>query len=791
MFNILKLLLAIIGVSFLAEVSFGQGDAPAILKGLNQADKSIGAFIRTPNGQVTKISSSSALIETGNTNILENPNFEHSVYDTSWVIGSGISSKVDVNIDNTKVFSGLNALKMTMSAASLGVFNVSPIGNQAYKDGVQGLVSIRVKTIVSGIRVCQRKGFAITTNCVNVNPDGKWGLYKVPSILGEFYNGVEITSSPAVVTGDVYIDDAFVGVTDIAQISSAIGPWTTFVPTVSHDSGTMTNYTITSKVRQVGENLEVVGFIKFSAASAAFSGINIILPSNYTIDTTKLPPANDLGVALGDGSSYDVGFSLFPNKTYYITPQAVQIRSLVTNSGLNPVVVNGAQSFSNTTPFIFGATDQINFNFTAPIVQFSGSVSTYSTPSDSFSTDSNTLTHKTTAIVASDAIGTYNTYSYAINSNTKTICGSAPSILPNAADGFKIFTRAYNAASTCGNPARIEIKIGAAGAKFPTIKTDIYKSVGRLVPGSLDAITLGSTVDYGAMFKEYDESTGVLTVDAGFCWQTSITTHQFQFTDSVGQSSGYLVINAQKAKDFVVGQFNGLQSCTDTLACTDTFSAQVSSTGVVSGENVDWINGTCSRSGTNNAAYSCAFKSGVFTTAPNCQATSHDNSTQIAAITLQSTSTNILGSTTSAGVFAQQQFQVTCQKTGADYIGKTAMAVASDQNVRSIGSTNVDIQSVRFGVGADCTTVCSTGTCNICFQVGSKITSVSYSGVPGQYNLNGLDRSKYNCTGVGFTGSIFDSLWQNTSNGGVSAVYMQSASGANLQRAIVTCIGIP
>ena len=761
--------------------------APYGIKGQNQSVTYPNVY-QYPNYSVTGLGGINALIETGNKNILENPSYEAPFF------GSAPPSWASLGMTfNTSALplSGQKAVRVSMSSSAMAFFQDSGVSQAAFAGGIQCLAMVYVKTTVSGIFVSSRQNSVTsTTNRVAVNNDGKYGLYKVPFICGSGSNGISIHSNGVAVTGDVDVDDAFVGATDIAQISSAIGPWTTFVPTVSNDTGTITNYTITSKVRQVGENLEVVGFIKFSAASAAFSGINIILPSNYTIDTTKLPPANDLGVALGDGSSYDVGFSVFPNKTYYITPQSVQIRSLITNSGLNPIVVNGAQPFSNTTPFIFGATDQINFNFTAPIVQFSGSVSTYSTPSDSFSTDSNTLTHKTTAIVASDAIGTYNTYSYAINTNTKTICGTAPTALPTSANGFLIFTRAYNSASNCGNPARMEIKIGAAGDKFPTIKIDLYKSTGRLVPGSLDAITLGSTVDYGAMFKEYDESTGVLTVDAGFCWQTSVTTHQFQFTDSVGQSSGYLVINAQKAKDFVVGQFNGLQSCTDTLACTDTFSAYISAAGIVSNENIDWLSGNCGLSSTSQ--FDCAIKTGLTTTAMNCNATTaptavYGQNVHIAALTT-STLTTV---TANNSVSTRYGHYVICQKQGADYIGKTAMAVASDQNVRSIGSTGVDIQSVRFGVGADCTTVCSTGTCNICFQVGSKITSVSYSGVPGQYNLNGLDRSKYNCTGVGFTGSIFDSLWQNTSNGGVSAVYMQSASGANLQRAIVTCIGIP
>jgi hypothetical protein len=138
-------------------------------------------------------------------------------------------------------------------------------------------------------------------------------------------------------------------------------------------------------------------------------------------------------------------------------------------------------------------------------------------------------------------------------------------------------------------------------------------------------------------------------------------------------------------------------------------------------------------------------------------------------------------------------FWIICQKQGADYIGKTAMAVASDQNVRSIGSTNVDIQSVYFGSGANCATVCSTSPCNICNQVGSKITTVSRSST-GSYNINGIDGTKYNCTSTAY-GTIPTFLFhdRNSSTSLLAKVNALNTSNAfsDTSLASVTCIGIP
>jgi hypothetical protein len=72
--------------------------------------------------------------------------------------------------------------------------------------------------------------------------------------------------------------------------------------------------------------------------------------------------------------------------------------------------------------------------------------------------------------------------------------------------------------------------------------------------------------------------------------------------------------------------------------------------------------------------------------------------------------------------------RIICQKSGADYIGKTAKAVASDQNVRVTGVT----KAVNFG--ASVTANCSSTPCTIAQSYGGTITSITRSST-GQYAL--------------------------------------------------------
>lgn len=172
------------------------------------------------------------------------------------------------------------------------------------------------------------------------------------------------------------------------------------------------------------------------------------------------------------------------------------------------------------------------------------------TPSDTFSTDTAPLTWAAPAqynlsTLANAPIGTYITFQYAASTNTRTQCTTRPT--QTDADmnvnGMRIFTRAYNAASTAAQPAAFAIQIGK-GLKGTSL--GLYKSAGKVVAGNLDHSYVSSTTNFGAQIKDYNEVTGILTIDAGVT-SPSVTVKEFLFSDTTSQTSGYLTINASKS----------------------------------------------------------------------------------------------------------------------------------------------------------------------------------------------------------------------------------------------------
>jgi hypothetical protein len=169
---------------------------------------------------------------------------------------------------------------------------------------------------------------------------------------------------------------------------------------------------------------------------------------------------------------------------------------------------------------------------------------------ETFSTDTASLTYAgsgtyTLSTLANAPVGTYITFTYAANTNTRTQTTTRPTQTDADmnANGILIYTRAYNASSSAAQPAAVAIQIGK-GMKGKSL--DLYKSVGKVTAGSLDFVAENATSSYGAFYKDYNEITGILIVDAGVVVPTTNTTRSFQFIDITVQTSGYLVINASK-----------------------------------------------------------------------------------------------------------------------------------------------------------------------------------------------------------------------------------------------------
>jgi hypothetical protein len=717
-------------------------------------------------------------------NILKNPGFESGL--TGWTNSAGV-----ITSESTTFIKGKKSAKIVLTAQTATLVQSSTLYAGAFADGVQGLATCRIKSSVA-LKFCSRNaGVTSTSNCVDVNNGNTWGLYKLPTILNSVSNGISIASTGAV-TGTVFVDDCFLGAQGLTQNidASKIAGESFFAGTTS------CNWARASTV------------IGAFTAAAACPGPTLVYQSMGQWQTT-------------DSDLPRQTINNLPAGKYKATFQIASYMSAVTNPAFaitdgsttcEPMGANGSTSLIGTTAScVFNYTSSGNRVFelhggspTGTLnvgnqpsgprsslkfnLEYFGSDSTYSSQTETFSSSSNALTHKATAIVSTDPVGTYNTYSYAINTNTKTICASAPTILPNVTDGFKIFARNYSVASTCGNPARVEIKIGLG---MQVIDKELYKNTGKSIPGNLDINALDN-VTYGALANDYDSTTGVLIVDVG--WTATVQpTHSLLFSDVSAQANGFLFINASKNSSLVIGSFSGIEKCADSYECTDTFSAKVSAAGIVTGENLDWITSTAI---VDTSRIDLTFKTGVFTVSPNCNVSVNSGTISAIANIDGAASTSIISVRTvnSPSTKTAYGFEIRCSKQGADYIGKTAKAVASDQNVRSIGAVGVDVQSVYFGSGANCATACSTGNCAICKQVGSKITSVAFVST-GIYTVNGVDGlTKYSCSGSAFAGGNYGVINHDVVNSTSTTVRLNTGNGpstVNAGYAHLTCIGIP
>jgi len=114
---------------------------------------------------------------------------------------------------------------------------------------------------------------------------------------------------------------------------------------------------------------------------------------------------------------------------------------------------------------------------------------------------------------------------------------------------------------------------------------------------------------------------------------------------------------------------------TQNLMLDNVYSAQVSASGVVTGENKDWINSNCTMS---SGISTCTFNTGIFTVAPICTAINIETATNRYVNNLP---VSVIGVTTqlynSAGTGTNTAYQITCQKSGNDYLASSANVYAS------------------------------------------------------------------------------------------------------------------
>jgi hypothetical protein len=728
--------------------------APYGFKGQQQSTTLYSNVLQGQNNLVTNMGGINALLETGNKNILTNPSFEHATFSTGWTNSAGtFTADTVVEVD------GLKAAKLVLSSQTMSLTQSSTLYASQFADGIQGLALVRVKSDVA-LKVCSiQAGTVSTSNCVNVQANNKWGLYRVPMILGATSNGVSIASTGAV-SGTVYIDDAFVGAVDLQGVTNSIGPWISFTPTGSFT----TNTTYSGFYRQVGTDLEVTATLSFSGAPNV-AGLSVNLPSGFTIDTGKAP------TVIGTGRGYDPGINVYEMSIAVANSTAV---SVVRKEISTTYVVNNTPA-NATTPFAIGNADFYSLSYKVPVTQFSNAISVYSS------------TNADTDWASCGLTGAAFT---GFGSSVPT-----PALQCKRQGSDLLIKGTFQAGTT---PTAVEARMALPtwnGVQLVSANSSIIPRV--QLAGNL-TINLANTTFFGE-YVLIEASVPYVT----FALQSSVANADTKATGANLSGTGnFHSINARipiegwQGSNIIVGSFSGLESCADTYQCTDTFSAFIDISGNVSNENVDWLNGNCS---TSAGVFTCGLKTGLsgaganLTTGMNCNITAGAATSAVTFVATEvrsSTTTQIVYGTNNTTDFAHPVY-ISCQKGPSDFLSKTAKAVASDQSVRSIGSTGMDIQSVHFA-GATISTTCTTSPCVIHNSVGSKITSVTRTG-PGDYNINGIDGIKYICTG-GANASSYVGFSHRRDLSSSSFARVQFGSGVtplDVNNSSISCLGIP
>lgn len=330
------------------------GLPPTTMKGQTDATSSVTFGTQAPHNQITRLSGTSALIETGNQNLLKNPGWEGGTTDWSASGGTFTTTTTAANIG-----SGAKAASWNSSAASQTLTSTA-VAIPAGAYGRNGVASCNIQGTSATHTLQAYDG----TNILASQSISSLASYSRTSINFPFPTSGNIQLRLVSVAADepiIYIDDCYLGLAEgynLAQLNQVTG-WTSYTPTLTWTSGISSNV---AKYRRVGGMLEVSGHIVTSGAVTAAT-LNVSLPSGMTIDTSIINSIGGENGTLGLFSALDTGTNIYEGRVTYNNTSTI---------GLGTHNVTGTYStpsgVTNAVPFTWGATDELTYNFSVPIL---------------------------------------------------------------------------------------------------------------------------------------------------------------------------------------------------------------------------------------------------------------------------------------------------------------------------------------------------------------------------------------------------------------------------------------
>jgi hypothetical protein len=700
---------------------------PVAVNGEQQANAYV-QNIKTPNSQTTSLGGIDTRIESGNTNLLVNPSFEHSTVTTGWTVTNATGS---ANL--TDMVEGKKDLSLALTAA-MTVTQDSTV-NAANLVGLQGVASIKIKSSdVTGLKVCARNaGVTSTALCVNVVADGTWKHVIIPFIMTATSNGIAITSTG--ITGTVKIDDAFVGTSSPFQGLVGAKLVGTAVVTGCAGDWTVTNTALTLPAAQTGCSYAVTG-----SATAPSTLIPAITFASLPAGDYRIEYEGFWGVTTSTAQTVCAQFSDGTNT-------ARELSCAVSGGGASTVrIPTISQTISYTTA-------QSNVTFSTRLKSSSGAaVMSGST--------ANTGTFKVyysppESRIYSQASQDYDWVAYTPTFGAGFGAVSAPNCFQQRRGHnleVKCFPTSGTTAVAVGSitlPTGLEIDSGIIKATNTTAAAGQHVGEYQAAAGSGNnswiVTALGTNTSAVYVAGTFAGSSSLIpSANIGGILGNS-TLFSVKFTVPISGWSDYGTI---------VGSFAGIEKCENDYECTDTFSADVSITGVVSNENLNWINGNGSYSaGVTTLTYNSNLKDGAtgLVSPMNCEVTSYNGNVNAVGQTSTTTALTVLTQISSTLAPGQYPFKIQCQKGTNDYKPKTAKVASSIgvPTVPGLAGTTTAVDTFSASYGATATTACTAPStaCAYLDQIGTVVTSITRNASAGIYTMNlGKTYSQLKCT---------------------------------------------
>lgn len=281
----------------------------------------------------------------------------------------------------------------------------------------------------------------------------------------------------------------------------------------------------------------------------------VIRVDSSAADGTSFVALKDCAVNISSGGQSNAASSL------YITRNSTVLTSTDPN---NAIEISGSSVSSNlgistNVNMKAGEILRVQRNSTAVtsilffMLTATADNNAIATPTQQISSDTMSFVFKATAIdPAVDPVGTFNTYSKAANTQTTNVLNATAPTQTAASmnvNGILISPTNYATASTAALPSKFDIFIGKGLKDYKLLAYDALAKGGNEL--HLGMFLYSTTEEYG-IIEIYNETTGILTLDAGGLVSTLISTRGFLRKNfSTSSASGYFVFNASKAPSLV------------------------------------------------------------------------------------------------------------------------------------------------------------------------------------------------------------------------------------------------